>query len=258
MDINNVRVAINPAKSDGFDVYERRPGHYQIIAPIFHEDGDMLDLYLMDSPRSDGYIRVCDFGLTLMRLSYTYDIDTDAKRRIFDGILSNNDVENDNGNLYIDTTLGMLHQDVLRFAGCVQKVCNMRYWSREIVRSAFYQDLENYTVTQLSAFDPQPDLSPIPDYDLITVDWTLKYNDRNMYLFGVRGNDKAKNAAIALLEIQKARLPFISIVVHEDMEELGRRERMHLTRNADTQYPRLLDYTQRASDDIPRIAGVPA
>ena len=41
--------------------------------------------------------------MTLMRLSYTYDINTDTKRRIFESILINNGVENDNGNLYLDT-----------------------------------------------------------------------------------------------------------------------------------------------------------
>ena len=256
MDVDSVRIAINPTKSSGFDVFERRPGHYQIILPIFHEDGDMLDVYLIAGPQGAGNIRVCDFGLTLMRLSYTYDIDSDAKRRIFDGILHNNNVGNDNGILYIDTTIEMLYQDILRFAGCVQKVCNMRYWSRETVRNAFYQDLENYTTTELREFNPIPDMSPIPEYELITVDWTLEYNERSLYVFGVRGNDKAKNVAIALLEFQKARLPFISIVVHEDMEDLGRRERLHLTRNADTQYPALNDYKQRAAADISRLAGV--
>ena len=195
---------------------------------------------------------------TMMRLSYTYDIDTDAKRRILDGILFNSGVENDDGILFVDTDIDTLYQNVLRFAGCVQKVCNMRYWSREFVRSAFYEDLGNYTATQLKMFNPLPDQSPLPDCDLITVDWTLECNDRNLYVFGVRGNDKAKNVAIALLELQKAQLPFISIVVHEDIEELGRMERLHLTRNSDTQYPRLSDFKQRAASDIGRFTGAGA
>ncbi len=253
MDINDVKAAMNPTQPGVFNVYERRSGHHQLILPIFHEDGDMLDVYLTDSPRGENYIRVCDFGLTLMRLSYTYDIDTDPKRRIFEGILFNNGVKNDDGILYIDTAIDTLYQNVLRFAGCVQKVCNMRYWSREIVRSAFYEDLNNYTTTELKMFNPQPDVSPLPKYGLITVDWTLKRNDRDMYLFGVRGNEKAKNVAIALLEFRKAQLQFISMIVHEDMEGLGRKERSHLTRNADTQYPTLSDFKQRAAEDIGRL-----
>ena len=88
------------------------------------------------------------------------------------------------------------------------------------------------------------------------VDWSLRHNERDFYVFGIRGNDKAKNVAISLLEFQKARLPFISLVVHEDIEELGRRERLYITRNADTQYPVLRDFQEKAADDIHRFAGV--
>lgn len=238
----------------GFDIYERRSEKYQLIVPICHEDGDMVDIYLQDSPKGENYIRICDFGMAVMRLSYTYEITTDSRQRIFDSILINNGVQNDRGNLYLDTTPEMLYEGILQFAGCVQKVCNMQYWSRELVRSTFYEDLKDYTMTKLKAFNPKPDEYPLPDYDIISVDWSLRHNNRNLYIFGVHSNDKAKNAAILLLEFQKANLPFISLIVHEDMEELGRKERLYLTRNADKQYPSLNDFQETVPLDIPRLA----
>ena len=51
---------------------------------------------------------------------------------------------------------------------------------------------------------------------------------------------------------------FTSLVVHEDMETLGKKERHFLTRNADKQYPVLADFRERSVQDIPRLAGVPA
>ena len=63
--------------------------------------------------------------------------------------------------------------------------------------------------------------------------------------------------AITLLELQKARLPFISLVAHEDMEALGRRERQYLTRNADRQYPVLDDFKESAEADLLRLAAQP-
>ena len=44
----------------------------------------MVDIYLQESPRGEAYIRICDLGMALMRLSYSYDLNTDARRRIFD------------------------------------------------------------------------------------------------------------------------------------------------------------------------------
>lgn len=235
-----------------FDFYERRPGKYQLILPILHEDGDMVDIYLAESPRGEGYIRLCDFGLTLMRLSYTLDM-TGRRQRILESVLINNDVQNDTGNLYLDAPIDMLYESILQFAGCVQKVCNIRYWHRESIRSAFYDDLGQYITTKLKRFNPIADLFPISAYP-VSADWSIKHNKRKFYLFGVRGNEKAKNVAIALLEFEKAGLLFISMVIHENMEELGRKERLYITKNADKHYPVLSDFQEKATDDINRLA----
>ena len=236
----------------GFDVYERRTGKFQLIVPIRHEDGDMVDIYLQDSPEGENRIRICDFGMAIMRLSYTYELNTHPRQKIFDSILINSDVKNEEGNLYLDTTPEMLYESVLQFAGCVQKVCNMRYWGREIVRSTFYEDLKEYATTELKQFDPKQDDLPLPDYKILTVDWSLRYKNRKFYLFGVLGNDKAKSTAIALLEFKKENLPFISLVVYENMQDLGRKEVTYLTRNADKQYPNLTDLQEGVMSDIER------
>lgn len=255
MDINSVRAALSRPLLSGLDIHERRQGNYQLIVPILYEDGDMVDIFLLESPQGDGYVRLSDFGMTMMRLSYTYDLNSNARQRIFDSILVNNGVLCSDGHLYLDAPIATLQECILQFAGCEQKVCNMRYWSREIVRSAFYDDLAEYITTEMALFSPAPEQSPLTEYPL-SVDWSLTLNNRQFYVFGVRGNDKAKNVAIALLEFQKAQLPFISLVVHEDMEELGRKESIYLTRNSDTQYPVLRDFQEQGVKDINRFAGV--
>ena len=257
MNIHSVRESLNGPLAAGFDLYERRPGNHQLILPIHHEDGDMVDIYLQDSPKGDGYVRICDYGLTLMRLSYTYDISTPTRQQIFDSILINNGVGNEEGNLYLDASMDKLSESIFQFAGCAQKVCNMRYWNRESIRSAFYDDLKDYITTALTAFSPIADQSLLSEND-ITVDWSLSYNSRSFYLFGVHNNDKAKNVAIFLLESKEILLPFFSLIVHEDMEALGKKEQLYLTRNADKQYPVLTDFRENSIQDIPRLAGVPA
>ena len=92
----------------------------------------------------------------------------------------------------------------------------------------------------------------------IGVDWSLTFKSWSFYLFGVHSNDKAKNVALALLEYQMAKLLFIGLVVHEDMEALGKKERIFLTRNADKQYPGLEDFQMTSVRDIPRLVGVPS
>ena len=256
MAVDGIRAALERTPGQRFDLYERRPGDFQVILPILHEDGDMVEIYLQEVPHREGFIRVCDFGHALMRLSYTFEVNSSTRQKILDSILYNNSVTNSGGNLYIETPIDKLYEGILQFAGCVQKVCNMRYWSRESVRSLFYEDLREHVETRLADFSPKPDLFPLDDNPLLSVDWSLTYNNRDLFLFGVRGSDKAKNVAISLLEFQKAKLPFISLVVHEDMHDLGRRELSYLTRNADKQYPELGAFREDATEDIQRLAGV--
>ena len=253
MNLAKVRKTLGQAMAGAVNFYERRPGIHQLIVPIFHEDGDMVDVYASDSPRGEQYVRICDFGMALMRLSYTFDVTTPTHERILSDILANNGVQESDGNLYLDAPIDMIYESVLQFTGCVLKVCSMDYWGRETVRDAFYDDLADFISSEMKRFSPMRDHAPLED-DLYSVDWLLRHGGRNLYVFGVRGDDKARNVTISLREFQKARLQFVSLVVHEDMEELGRQSVRYLTKNADKQYQTLEDFQETAVRDVERVA----
>ncbi len=259
MNIKNILNILNKVRPS-FSVYERRPGKYQLTIPILHEDGDMVDIYLQESPKGAGYVRICDFGMAGQRLSYSYELNTISKKKIFNSILFNNGVQNDNGNLYLDAPVDKIYESVFQFAGCAQKVCSMDYWSRETAKSTFYKDLQNFVLKELEEFNPQPDVTPLSDNQeeketsVFKVDWSLNWKTRKFYVFGILESNKAKDTAIALLEFKKAELLFISLAVHKDMQNLGNRELIYLTRNSDKQYPNLTDFNQEGVKDIKRLA----
>jgi hypothetical protein len=92
---------------------EHRPGGVQVLAPLFHEDGDMVDIFI-DEPRSgSNRVRISDHGMTLMRLTYSYDLATENKRRIFNRILSENQVSKQDGRLYVDAEPERLYPAIL-------------------------------------------------------------------------------------------------------------------------------------------------
>ena len=251
MDIKNVLNSLN-TYSTRFEIYERRKGKYQLVAPFLHEDGDMVDLYLQQSPEGNGYIRICDFGMSLMRLSYNYDINTKPRTQILESMLTNNGITNDSGNLFLDTSIDKIYEGILQFVGCIQKVCSMDYWSKETIQSLFYEDLKKVILSDFKDFKPQPDVELIPE--IVKVDWKLEWKNHDFYLFGIRGKDKAYQSAIALLEFMKAEKKFISLVVHENKDKLGNKEENYLTRNADKQYPKLNDFASSGKNDIKRLA----
>lgn len=241
-----------------FDLVEKRPNIQQIVAPLYHEDGDMLDIFL-DIPKGADLlpkqkIVITDHGLTLMRLSYSFELDTPNKERIFQRILTENGIAEEDGKLRLETTPESLYPALMQFAQTIAKVCNMRQFKREVLASLFEEMLDSFIEENLPAFKPQKAVFPLPNRDDLEVDWQFRTNGNSVpqFLFSVKGNSQARLAAIACLEFQKAKLPFKSIVVHEDFERLSKKDRMRVTSASDKQFPSLEDFQQNITTYLER------
>ena len=236
------------------DFKEKRPGVMQLYAPLYHEDGDMVDIFL-ESTNGNGNIRVCDHGMTLMRLSYSFDVDTPNKERIFNKILSENHVYEENGNLYIDANPESLYPAVLQFAQTVAKVSNMRLYKREVVESLFYEILEEIIEEKLRQFHPKPrGIFPLPERDDLEVDYAFDIQPHPVYLFGVKDAARARLATISCLSFQRALLKFKGFVVHEDFDSLSKKDRNRITSATDKQFVSLDDFRNNAVQVFEREA----
>ena len=238
---------------------EKRPNIQQVFAPLYHEDGDMMDIFL-DLPKdadlpAELKIRLSDHGMTLMRLSYTFDLDTPNKEKIFQRILSENGVNDDNGELYLETAGESLYPSLMQFAQAIGKITNMRLFRRETLNSLFEEMLEEFIREKLARFHPTPSLYPIPERDELEVDWQFKPNGTSLYLFGVKDNARARLATISCLEFQRNKLPFRSMVVHEDIEKIGRKDTNRLTSACDKQFISLDDFKDNAEQYLERETG---
>jgi hypothetical protein len=258
--MNNVVELLRAQFNDHVQVREKRPGVLQLVAPLFHEDGDMMDVFL-DMPKNGNgnasvvpQVRVSDHGLTLMRLSYTFEIDTPNKERIFHRILAENGVSEENGELFIHATPPSLYIALLQFSQAVSKVCNMRYFKREVLASLFEEMLAEYVQAQLPRFKPTQTVWPIPDRDDLEVDWEFRPNGVPLYLFAIKDANRARLATISCLEFQRHSLKFKSIAVHEDVDKLGRKDRNRLTNACDKQFTSLDEFKQNAVPYLEREA----
>lgn len=233
---------------------EKRPGVLQVFAPLFHEDGDLVDIFL-DIPSNGGSsIRVSDHGLTLMRLSYSYDLDTSNKLRIFHRILSENRIQEQNGTLYVDTNWDSLYPAILQFAQTVAKVANMQLFKREVMQSMFWERLDQFVEEKLARFRPRTKVLPIPERDDLEVPYAFEIAPRPLYLFGVRDDSQARLVTISCLEFLRTRVLFKSVVVHEEFETLSRKDRTRITNAADKQFTALEDFTANAEQFFEREA----
>lgn len=223
----------------------RRSNLLQIMVPIYHEDGDMVDIYLDESGPSAP--TVTDLGKTIMRLSYEYDLDTENKRRIFRQIVMEHGLEEDDGVLSLASQPAELYSSVLHLAYAAAKIGAMRYFGREVVASLFYEQLEEYIDAELSHFGPRKNYVPIPDRDDLETDYAfVDAGPVPVFLFAVKDSNKSRLAALSFLEYQRANLLYRGYVVHEDFASLPEKDRTRITSAADKQFTDLSDFKSHA------------
>jgi len=236
--------------SNRVKIEERRPGIFQLYLPIYHEDGDMIDIFIV--PIDGNKYELCDFGQTLMRLSYSYEIDTPNKETILQRILSENKLTEEDGNIKMETNANTIFTDIMHITQAYAKIGSMRYFKREVIESLFFEQLDRFVDTELQDFHPQKKVLPIPERDDLEADYQFMPNGHPVYLFGVKDSNKAKLATICCLEYRKANLNFRGWVVNEDMDKLPKKDRQRLTNNCDKQFTSLEDFKMDVKNFLER------
>lgn len=221
-------------------IKQKRPGIFQLYLPIYHEDGDMIDLFIV--PKEDDRYSLCDYGLTLQRLSYSYDIDTENKETILQRIIFENGLNEEKGNICLETSPENVYSDIMHITQAYAKIGSMRYFKREVIENLFYEILDEFINEELQEFKPKKNVLPISERDDLEADYSFSPNGHPVYLFGVKDVAKARLATISCLEYQRANLNFRGWVVNEDFEKLPRKDRSRLTNTCDKQFTTLEDF----------------
>lgn len=202
----------------GFKLRLVRPGIHQLIAPIFHEDGDMMTVFLEER---DGGIRITDGGMSLMRLSYLFEVDSDNKRKILSDIVSSRNAELHDGSLESIAPADDVFPYLMNYVQLVSEVCNMNILSRENVASLFY-DMLREVIHELKVsaqciedYQPQGHPNIVVDYAFLR-----KGIARPIYLFGIKDTYKAQQTTINCLQLQLKNVPSKTVGVFEDADAL--------------------------------------
>lgn len=224
------------------DFREKRPGIFKVLVPFFHEDGDMYDIFVEECPGNSEKIRISDYGLTLMKLSYAFDIDTENKQQVLESIVQQNRCDLDNGAIFLVIEPHQFEAGLSQMIQVISKVSNMDIISREVIRSYFYEMLDTFVTTVFKDFHVQKDFAPLPDLDL-KVDYLLPNpNKKPIFLFGVNDNTKASRVVISCLQFNNNNLPYNSLIIHEDFNSLSTFNKNQITNVVDKQFTSLSDF----------------
>jgi len=239
-DLERVRQQFN----NRINFREKRQGILQLIAPFYHEDGDMIDIYVQQSPDNPEMIRICDYGMTVQHLSYNYEINSPARERTYQQMIAENNLFEQDGNIYCDTNIDGIYSSIFQYQQAVSKISSMRYFQRETIKDLFLEQLDDYIIHEYQRYNPVKNYTPISNQDAYEVDYylTLPDNHRPVYLYGITSADKARITAISCHEFARNNLRFNSIGVHRDFEGLPRKDRQRITNIIDKQFTGLEEF----------------
>ena len=235
-----------------FSLEKKRNDIFQLFVPIYHEDGDMMDIFIR--PNDSAHLMVCDCGMTLMRLSYTYGINTSHRENLLMRIIAENGAQFDSGNIFIKTTPELLFANIMQLSQVLTKISGMKYRSEKNTAHHFYEDIEHFIFKTLGKFSPKKKFSPLEKNPEYVVDYCIDTVRGNFFLFAILGNERALNAAVSVLTFQKNKLPFTSIGIHEDYNQLSRANQKKMMNVMDKQFYDSSSFMENAPDYLARVA----
>lgn len=109
-----------------FNLKEKRTDLYQIFVPLYYPDGDMFDIFLKILPNNQ--LLLTDCSLTLMRLSYTFEIDSPNNQTLLNRTVleSGGTFDIATGAIVLPTTLDQLCNKITQFTQIISKVTDLK------------------------------------------------------------------------------------------------------------------------------------
>jgi hypothetical protein len=213
----------------------------RVFVPFEFPDGDRLVIRLRQ--RGDGDYEWTDTGHTFMHLSYDLDVDaldSGNRKTLLESIEQRAGVEEREGELVLPTRADILAGDLFQFVQALLQISDLRFLSRERVRSTFTEDLRSLLDERFrdrAHFDyHDSDHDPERRYP---IDCLINNLPRPIAIFGVGSDSQARDATITLLQFRTWDNELFAAGVHEQMEELSGKVLARLSDVVDKQFSSL-------------------
>ncbi|MCB5262053.1 MAG: DUF1828 domain-containing protein [Candidatus Cloacimonetes bacterium] len=199
---------------------------FQVWLPVYYEDGDMVDIFV-ESMQDKSY-KITDSGMTVMKLSYNYDINTDNKKKILNQIIESNGLSIENGTLIKVVHIDALYKELVRFSNTIMRISTMSYFKREMIKNMFYELFDEYVTEQISPlFAVEKQFMPIPGKEEYAVDYRILGN-RDIYLYAVKDSSKARLVTICEQTFKLNKIDSDSIIVYEDFSSIQTKDQKRI------------------------------
>ena len=235
-------------------IHRREDDMLMMESPFAFPDGDHFPIYLSETV--GGGVRLSDRGHTLMHASYEHDVDLfyeGARASLREQIVRESGIDEEEGIFSIETPPDQVAGALFKLGQALTKIHELTFLSRERVTSTFYEDLHELVFTILDKEVVESDYIPpeVPNANHYPVDYRFEGKDgRSVFLYGIPGRDKARLTTIMLSHFLLHHVPFESVIVFADQQEIPRLDLARLTNVAGTAVASL-----EAEDDLRRKIG---
>lgn len=198
---------------------------FRVFTPFMFDDGDHLAIVLK---QNDGSWVLSDEGHTLMHLTYEMDekqLQTGTRQKVITNALSTFSVSDRDGELIEKIRDNDYGNALFSFIQALMKLTDLTFLTRERVKSTFKDDfiaLMSETVPEsrrtFDWFDQKHD--PIGNYP---VDCKINGMAKPLYVFALNGDDKTRDATISIHSFEKWGIPFQSLTIFENQENINRK-----------------------------------
>jgi hypothetical protein len=224
MNAESLREDFRSRISEKIDLRPQGHERFQVSTPFRFEDGDHFSIVL--KREGDRWI-FTDEASTIMHLSYWLDtevIESGKRKEIVESSLSAFDVENRDGELIIPVPEGRFGDALFGFVQALIKITDITFLSRELVRSAFMDDLKAFLKAKVPVdrleFNWHHERDSGEKYP---VDFRINHRKRPLLIYGIPNEDKLKDAQISLLTFETWGMKFDSCAVFENQESIPRK-----------------------------------
>jgi hypothetical protein len=220
---------------------------YRVFTPFAFDDGDHLSIVL--KREEDAWI-LSDEGHTYMHLTYSIDendLHRGTRQKIISNALSSFGVQDRNGELRAPIANGGYGHALYSFIQAILKISDVTFLTRERVRSTFMEDFRAFMSEAVPegrrTFDwHHPERDPQGNY---SVDCRVNGTERPLLIFALPNDSRTMIATISLLQFEKWGLPFRSLAIFEEQEEIERKALARLTDACEKQFSSLAGNEER-------------